>query len=149
MTRPGHADRKVVKDGRYGTPRRQRFRCAGPDGFHRFVPDLSRQVADAGICDTCDSHVPSHPGPVTGRKNAFPVREVDFVLRSARRTTMMLELVRLHLNGAEHTRRYTTVLRGWLDDQHGVAHLRSEPATTPGPGYTLQPTSGSQGSLRR
>lgn len=74
--RPGHADRKVVKDGHYGSPRRQRFRCVGPDEFHRFVPDLPRQVADAGMCDTCDSHVPSHRGPVTGRMYGFPVREV-------------------------------------------------------------------------
>lgn len=74
--RPGHADRKVVKDGRYGTPPRQRFRCAGPDGFHRFVPDLPRQVTHAGVCDTCDSNVPTHRGPVTSRKYGFPVREV-------------------------------------------------------------------------
>lgn len=74
--RPGHEGRKVVKDGRYGSPPRQRFRCVGPDGFHRFVPKLPRQVTHAGVCDTCDSTVPAHRGPVAGRWYAFPVREV-------------------------------------------------------------------------
>lgn len=73
---PGHDGRRVVKDGHYGSPPRQRFRCIGSDKFHRFVPDLPRQVTHDGVCDTCDSHVPAHRGPVTGRKYAFPVREV-------------------------------------------------------------------------
>ena len=72
--RPGHEARRVVKDGRYGTPPRQRFRCVGPDGFHRFVPEVPRREALEGMCDTCDSHVPAHRGPVTGRKYDFPVR---------------------------------------------------------------------------
>lgn len=78
--RPGHAARRVVKDGRYGTPPRQRFRCVGPDGFHRFVPEVPRREALEGMCDTCDSHVPAHRGPVTGRKYDFPVREVAAAL---------------------------------------------------------------------
>ena len=47
--RPGHEARRVVKDGRYGTPPRQRFRCVGPDGFHRFVPEVPRREALEGM----------------------------------------------------------------------------------------------------
>src|SRR5665647_1481160 len=79
-SRAGHADHKVVKDGRYGSPPRQRFRCAGPDGFHRFVPELPRKRTHDGTCDACDSAVPAHRGPVTGRKYGFPVREVAAAL---------------------------------------------------------------------
>lgn len=78
--RPGHGSYRVVKDGRYGAPPRQRFRCIAPDGFHRFVPELPRQEADDGVCDTCDTHVPAHQGPVVGRKYDFPVREVAAAL---------------------------------------------------------------------
>src|SRR5665647_3977174 len=48
--RPGHEARRVVRDGRYGTPPRQRFRCVGPDGFHRFVPEVPRREALEGMC---------------------------------------------------------------------------------------------------
>jgi hypothetical protein len=78
--RPGHGEHRVVKDGRYGTPSRQRFRCIGPTGFHRFVPELTRHEAHDSVCDTCDTHVPAHRGPVTGRKYDFPVREVATAL---------------------------------------------------------------------
>ncbi len=78
--RPGHGAHRVVKDGHYGTPPRQRFRCVGADGFHRFVPELPRYQASDSVCESCDSHVPSHRGPVTGRKYAFPVREVAAAL---------------------------------------------------------------------
>ncbi|MGJ7439868.1 hypothetical protein [Aquipuribacter sp. MA13-6] len=74
--RSGHEDRRVVKDGHYGIPRRERFRCVGTAAYHRFVPELPRQVTPTGVCDTCDSEVPAHRGPVTGRKYGFPVREV-------------------------------------------------------------------------
>lgn len=74
--RPGHTARKVVKDGRYGTPPRQRFRCIDGDEFHRFTPDVPRQVISAGTCDTCGTEVAPHLGPVTGRGYDFPVREV-------------------------------------------------------------------------
>ena len=78
--RPGHEGRRVVKDGHYGAPPRQRFRCVGPDSFHRFVSELPRQRTHDGTCDACDSTVPSHRGPVTGRKYDFPVREVAAAL---------------------------------------------------------------------
>src|SRR5450759_3863746 len=78
--RPGHSAHRVVTDGHYGTPPRQRFRCIGPAGFHRFVPELPRREAQDSVCDTCDTHVPAHRGPVTGRKYDFPVREVATAL---------------------------------------------------------------------
>jgi len=66
----------VVKDGLYGKPPRQRFRCTGPDGFHRFTPKLPRVATAAGVCDTCDGPVHAHAGPVVSRTYSFPVREV-------------------------------------------------------------------------
>lgn len=60
--RPGHSAHRVVKDGHFGTPPRQRFRCIGPAGFHRFVPELPRREAHDSVCDTCDTHVPAHRG---------------------------------------------------------------------------------------
>lgn len=75
----------MVKDGVYGRPPRQRFRCIGDvvnertgevRGFHRFAPELPRLLVEAGVCDTCDSEVHRHAGPVVSRTYAFPVREV-------------------------------------------------------------------------
>ena len=69
----------------YGQPPRQRFRCLGRvvnertgeiRDFHRFVPALPRLLVEAGVCDTCESEVHRHGGPVTSRSYAFPVREV-------------------------------------------------------------------------
>lgn len=81
--RPGHAGRKVVKDGRYGFPERQRFRCLGPlneatgkTEFHRFVPPEPRVMTLSGVCDTCENEVHIHDGPLAGRTYAFPLREV-------------------------------------------------------------------------
>ena len=65
-----------MKDGKYGDPPRQRFRCSDDTGFHWFVPEVPRQVTDSGTCDTCDTHVAEHRGPITGRRYDFPVREV-------------------------------------------------------------------------
>jgi len=44
----------------------------------------------------------------------------SFVLRNQRRTTAMLGLVRLHLNGTDITARYATALRAWLEAHHGT-----------------------------
>lgn len=44
--------------------------------FHRFAPDLPRLVTTTGVCDTCESPVHQHAGPVTSRSYGFPVREV-------------------------------------------------------------------------
>lgn len=74
-----------MKDGAYGRPPRQRFRCIGEvvnektgeiRGFHRFVPALPRLVVAAAVCDVCEGHVHSHAGPVASRTYGFPVREV-------------------------------------------------------------------------
>jgi len=45
-------------------------------GFHRFVRDLPLRVIEGGVCDTCESPVQQHAGPVTSRIYAFPLREV-------------------------------------------------------------------------
>lgn len=44
--------------------------------FHRFAPALPRLVTPDGVCDTCETHVPGHAGPVVPRTYAFPLREV-------------------------------------------------------------------------
>jgi hypothetical protein len=44
----------------------------------------------------------------------------SFVLRNQRRTTLMLGLVRLHLNGTDDTRRDANLLSTGLTDRHGV-----------------------------
>ena len=81
----GHEARPVVKDGKYGTPARQRFRCVGEvvnetsgevRSFHRFVPELPRHVVQRGTCDTCDHEFSAHQGPVVGRRYDYPLREV-------------------------------------------------------------------------
>lgn len=83
--RLGHESHRVMRDGRYGSPPRQRFRCVGafldPDTgkrrlFHRFTPPMPRLMAAEGTCDTCDSAVATHAGPVTPRTYGFPIREV-------------------------------------------------------------------------
>lgn len=75
----------MVKDGSYGDPPRQLFRCVGEvvnertgmvRPFHRFAPKLPRLMTTSGVCDTCDGPVHTHAGPVTGRAYGFPVREV-------------------------------------------------------------------------
>ena len=67
-----HADHHVVKDGHCGKPPRQRFRCVGPDGFHRFVPQLPRRIAHDEVRDTCDSRVPGHRGSGHGAQVRVP-----------------------------------------------------------------------------
>jgi len=74
-----------VKDGAYGKPPRQRFRCIGEvvnqksgevRQFHRFTPSPPRLLAEFAVCDSCDNKVRRHTGPVSSRSYAFPVREV-------------------------------------------------------------------------
>lgn len=56
----------------------------------------------------------------------------SFVLRNQRRTTTMLGLVRLHLNGTDNANRYANALRAWLETRQG--HRRpSARATTQAP----------------
>jgi hypothetical protein len=81
--RPGHESRRVVKDGVYGTPPRQRYRCLGEvvnpvsgevRSFHRFTPPLPRLIA--APCDVWGSPESYPSGPVVSRSYAFPVREI-------------------------------------------------------------------------
>lgn len=75
----------MVLHGTYGKPARQWFRCIGKvvnpatgevRGFHRFTPELPRLRIEGERCDSCDSVVPVHAGPVSSRRYSFPVREV-------------------------------------------------------------------------
>lgn len=44
----------------------------------------------------------------------------SFVRRNQRRTTTMLGLIRLHLNGTDSPARYATAMRTWLETHHGT-----------------------------
>lgn len=81
--RPGHQFRKVTKDGVYGTPPRQRYRCIGevinPEtgevrNFHRFTPVVPRLVGES--CESCGSHDTHSGGPAISRGYTFPIREI-------------------------------------------------------------------------
>ena len=72
----------------------------------------------------------------------------SLVLRNARRTTTMLGLVRLHLHGSDDTRRYTTVLRDWLDAREGTAPPQRR-GYDAGTGRRLEAHEQLAGSLRR
>ena len=55
------------------------------------------------------------------------------MLRNQRRTTLMLGLVRLHLNGTDDPRRYAELLRAHLDANAGQApqqRRRYDPGTS-------------------
>ena len=65
----------------------------------------------------------------------------SFVLRNQRRTTLMLGLVRLHLNVTDDPRRYTELLRSWLTTNAGLA-LPSAPATTQEPATNFRHNDG-------
>lgn len=43
----------------------------------------------------------------------------SFVLRNRDRTTLLLGLMRLHLNGTDNSRRYAELIRAWLDANGG------------------------------
>ncbi|MGJ7439869.1 hypothetical protein [Aquipuribacter sp. MA13-6] len=70
------------------------------------------------------------------------------VLRNARRTTALLGLARLHLNGADDARRYTTLLRDWRDARRGVPPAQRSGYDT-GAGAQLDPAQRAPASLRR
>lgn len=72
----------------------------------------------------------------------------SFVLRNQRRTTLMLGLVRLHLNGTDDTRRYANLLRTWLTDRHGVG-LPHRGGYDPGTSVRTDRTDRALSSLRR
>ena len=74
----------------------------------------------------------------------------SFVLRNARRTTTMLGLVRLHLNGVDNARRYSELLRSCMPfrrfgtpDQRGPSDRRAHrPTQARSPPPRLTPLSG-------
>lgn len=81
--RPGHASRRVTRDGVYGNPPRQRYRCTGEvvnpetgkiSQFHRFTTPLPRFTAEP--CEVCGNAEQCVSGPVVSRAYAFPVREI-------------------------------------------------------------------------
>lgn len=68
----GHAGSqgyKVRKAGTYGgAAKRQFYACIAPDGTrHRFAPTLPREHNHDGICDSCESTLVAHTGPVVTR----------------------------------------------------------------------------------
>ncbi len=48
--RPGHENRRIARDGAYGAPPRQRYRCSSDDGtFHRFTPTTTTDPSSAAV----------------------------------------------------------------------------------------------------
>lgn len=81
--RPGHEHRKVIKDGTYGTPPRQRYRCIGDvvsrqsgkvSGFHRFTPLVPHLVGEPN--DNYGQYEARPEGPSISRGYTFPIREI-------------------------------------------------------------------------
>ena len=73
----------MVRNGRYGDPPRQLWRCVPGDGSraHTFAGRLPRQFLDEeGTCPSCESHLSAHQGPATPPSWAFPVREAAAAL---------------------------------------------------------------------
>ena len=68
----------VRKAGTYGAAaKRQLYACIAPDGArHRFAPTLPREHNHAGVCDSCDSTLVAHTGPVVGRDYLHRLRLV-------------------------------------------------------------------------
>lgn len=72
-----------MRNGRYGSPPRQLWRCYPPNGGqpHSFAGALPRQVLDDGhTCPSCESDLAAHQGPRAPRTWAFPVREAAAAL---------------------------------------------------------------------
>lgn len=68
----------VRKAGTYGgAAKRQLYACVAADGTrHRFAPTLPREHNHEGICDSCDSTLVAHTGPVVGRDYLHRLRLV-------------------------------------------------------------------------
>ena len=68
----------VRKAGTYGTTaKRQLYACVGPgEARHRFAPTLPREHNHDGVCDSCDSTLVAHTGPVVGRDYLHRLRLV-------------------------------------------------------------------------
>ena len=71
----GYAVRKAGTYG--GATKRQLYACVAPDGArHRFTPTLPREHNHEGVCDSCDSTLVAHTGPVVGRDYLHRLRLV-------------------------------------------------------------------------
>ncbi|WP_197080786.1 hypothetical protein [Cellulomonas sp. A375-1] len=68
----------VRKAGTYGgASKRQLYACVAPDGSrHRFAPALPREHNHEGVCESCDSTLVAHTGPVVGRDYLHRLRLV-------------------------------------------------------------------------
>ena len=68
----------VRKAGTYGgAAKRQLYACVASDGIrHRFAPTLPREHNHEGVCDSCDSTLVAHTGPVVGRDYLHRLRLV-------------------------------------------------------------------------
>jgi hypothetical protein len=76
-SRPGHRDHKVVKDGTYSSPPRQRYRCTGRDGsFHRFIPPLPRFVAPSSFGESRGNPSDMRMGAVAARGFSFSLADI-------------------------------------------------------------------------
>ncbi len=69
---------RVRKAGTYGEgAKRQLYACIAPDATrHRFTPTLPREHNDHAVCDSCDSTLVAHTGPVVGRDYLHRLRLV-------------------------------------------------------------------------
>jgi len=73
----------VTRNGHYGTPPRQLWRCTPDDGStpHAFAGQLPRQMLEDGhTCPSCESELAAHQGPPSAPTYAFPVREAAAAL---------------------------------------------------------------------
>lgn len=78
-----HPGSHVVRDGRYGTPPRQLWRCTPADGSkeHNFAGPTPRFVADEShTCPACERPVAAHEGATTPTRYEYAVREAAAAL---------------------------------------------------------------------
>lgn len=131
-----------MKDGQYGTPLRQRYRCLGRvvnpatgevREFHRFVPVTPRIYVESATCDTCDNHIAPHDGPVVTRHYQFPMREVASAFVAVGSGSSYMRAARRARVGAERLEVADepggALVAEWLDS-YGPALLQQYAETT-------------------
>jgi hypothetical protein len=88
---PLHPHSTVWKDGFYGNPPRQRYRCFPTPGvrheWHKFTEPLPRVRVVGSSCEECERPVASHEGPPAPRWHEFSVRQIADVLQDVGRGT--------------------------------------------------------------
>src|SRR2546427_7876301 len=76
-SRSGHRDHKVVKDGTYSSPPRQRYRCIAGDGsYHRFIAPLPWLVAPSSARESRGNQGDMRKGPVAARGFSFTLADI-------------------------------------------------------------------------